>query len=171
MKSVLRAVFLATLAVGSAACVRWDTRGPEYAPAPEPKPGFGLVYLYRPKKQWGAAQTFITVVGERVVTLYAGTYVALVLPEGRSEIPHIGSVEAKRGTPAYVRIEFGELVNSWNTAEGARWKTGTVTREEAESDLSELRLGPGGRARYPDDAAPATTAPATGPAALGEAPH
>ena len=110
MKSVLRAVFLATLAVGSAAGVRWDTRGPEYAPAPEPKPGFGLVYLYRPKKQWGAAQTFITVVGERVVTLYAGTYVALVLPEGRSEIPHIGSVEAKRGTPAYVRIEFGEPV-------------------------------------------------------------
>jgi len=155
------------LAAALAGCTYYDDRGPRYAPSPAPDAGYGVVYVYRPKKQWGAANPFITVADGRVIKVWAGQYAVLVAREGIADILDVGTVKVSHDTPTYVRVEFDELVDSWNSAAGVKWKVKVVGPGKGESDLADLRLGAGGRGRYPDPveaaavAAPTPPSPAT----------
>lgn len=161
------------LSVAELGCTYYDDRGPRYAPSPAPDEGYGLVYVYRPKQQWGAIFQFTTMLDERPVGVWSGQYAVIVATAGTVDLPHIGKVTTSRSKPAFVRVEFDELVDSWNPGAGVKWEVAVVEREEAESDLDGLRLGAGGRGRYPDrtepqaalSAAPSASPPATvGPA-------
>lgn len=139
--------WLGLLALG---CTRYDTRGAEFtSQVTVPDEGFALVYVYRPKRQWGSIFEHTIQIGDRVIGLYAGRYGVFVVPEGTVTIDGV-QVHASTKAPAFVRVEFDELVESFNPAAGVRWKAEVVEREEGLDDLRDTRLAAGGRARYPD---------------------
>lgn len=149
------------LAASASACITYERYGPVFTPSPQPAPGYAVVYIYRPTKAWGAAQSYVVMQGDRKLVLYAGAYGVLVVPEGKGTFLSSGkefAFEASRDKPIYVRAEFDSLVDSWNEFKGANWTVAVVSEAEAREDLAEIGLAPGGRGRYLGDAPPPASA-------------
>lgn len=142
--------------VSSTGCITYDRVGPLFTPSNPPAEGFGLVYVYRPTKAWGASHAYaVSPDGNRTFVLFAGAYGVLVLPEGKATFAGNTStieVHPKHDKPIYIRAEFDSLVNSWNEYAGTNWKTEEVPEAQALAELGDIGLAPGGRGRYADDA-------------------
>jgi hypothetical protein len=150
--------------------VNYGSAGPEFAASPPPEQGQALVYVYRPAESFGAAWAFMPVVGNREFTLWAGHYGAFLVPEGQALLrgytqrlplgfgqnPSV-PVATRNDTPAFVRVRYKENRNSFIV-----WQVEVVDAATAQREIADLRLGAGGRPRYPNPPTPGDTPWITG---------
>ncbi|MFO0617057.1 MAG: hypothetical protein U0414_30960 [Polyangiaceae bacterium] len=155
LRARLRSIAAAGLLVvaSSTGCTSYGRVGPPFVPSASVDEGKAVIYVFRPKKAFGAILTFVVTLGNREFVLNPGAYGALIVPEGT--VSFLGNanpieVTANHAAPTYVRVEFDSLVDSWAPWKGGNWKTDVVSEPAALSELSDIGLAPGGRGRYDD---------------------
>jgi hypothetical protein len=131
-----------------AGCFSHFTDGPEFAaiPAERVPAGYGLVYVYRKPRAWGAGHIYTLGWQSRRFAVVSGSYGVFAVPEGTQTFTsmHRGggfTVDVKHDQPVFVEIQFGSL--------SQLQKSDVVSREQGLSDIESLHLGAGGGARLP----------------------
>ncbi len=173
MSSTLKRCLLAALlalSIASSGCVSHYSDGPEFRSVRPPQ-GLAVVYVYRPKQQWGMLSFIDAFVYGRHVSLCSGSFAAFVVPPGplRADIRILAFASAilVNGfgttavatrvdasdvmTPIPIDVRPGEtyFIKTEFSALGDPPDAELVSPSDGLDDIDGLSLIPGGRGRWP----------------------